>query len=61
MKGYIGKVLKVDLTTGEIQKETIPDMVYENLLSGVGLGAYYLYRHIPADADPMGPDNILVL
>ena len=59
MKGYMGKVLKVNLTTGDIETETIPDEVYENFLSGVGLGAYYLYKHIPADADPLGPDNIL--
>ncbi len=59
MKGYMGKVLKVNLTTGGIETEEIPDTVYENFLSGVGLGAYYLYKHIPADADPLGPDNIL--
>ena len=59
MKGYMGKVLKVDLTTGEILHEDIPDEVYENYLSGVGLGAYYLYKRIPAGADPMGPENIL--
>ncbi|MAE96281.1 MAG: aldehyde ferredoxin oxidoreductase [Deltaproteobacteria bacterium] len=59
MKGYLGKVLKVNLTTGEIADEAIPDNVYENLLSGIGLGAYYLYKNIPADADPLGPDNIL--
>lgn len=59
MKGYIGKVLVVNLTTGEISREEIPDRVYENLLSGVGLGAYYLYRNIPKGADPLGEDNIL--
>ncbi|MAG34037.1 MAG: hypothetical protein CL908_24420 [Deltaproteobacteria bacterium] len=59
MKGYHGKVLKVDLTTGEISEEAIPDRIYENVLSGVGLGAYYLYNNIPAEADPLGPDNIL--
>jgi len=61
MKGYMGKVLFVNLTTGEIKEEDIPDKVYENLLSGVGLGAYFLYKHIPAGADPLGPDNILGL
>lgn len=61
MKGYLGKVLSVNLTTGEIAEEIIPDSVYENLLSGVGLGAYYLYNNIPAGADPLGPDNILGL
>ncbi|MDP6977163.1 MAG: aldehyde ferredoxin oxidoreductase C-terminal domain-containing protein [Myxococcota bacterium] len=59
MKGYLGKILKVDLTTGEIEEEAIPDNVYENVLSGIGLGAWYLYNQIPADADPLGPDNIL--
>ena len=61
MKGYMGKVLFVDLATREITEEDVPDKVYENLLSGVGLGAYYLYNRIPAGADPLGPDNILGL
>ncbi|MBT8342579.1 MAG: aldehyde ferredoxin oxidoreductase family protein [Desulfatitalea sp.] len=59
MKGYCGKILIVNLSTGEIGSEAIGDDIYEMLLSGVGLGAYYLYRHIPAMADPLGPDNIL--
>ena len=59
MKCYSGKVLFVNLTTGEIHPETIPDEVYERYLSGVGLGAYILYQHIPAGADPLGPDNML--
>jgi aldehyde:ferredoxin oxidoreductase len=59
MKGYTGKILCVDLTTREIHSEEIPDTVYENVLSGVGLGAYILYNRIPAGADPLGPDNIL--
>ncbi len=59
MKGYTGKVLFVDLSTGEIRSESIADKVYENYLSGVGLGAYILYQHIPAGADPLGPENML--
>jgi len=59
MRGYTGKVLWVDLTKGEIWEETVPDEVYEQTLSGVGLGAYVLYKHIPAGADPLGPDNVL--
>ncbi|HZK84331.1 MAG TPA: aldehyde ferredoxin oxidoreductase C-terminal domain-containing protein [Desulfosporosinus sp.] len=59
MKGYTGKVLFVDLTTGNINVQQIGDEVYENLLSGVGLGAYFLYNNIPQGADPLGPDNVL--
>jgi aldehyde:ferredoxin oxidoreductase len=59
MKGYLGKVLLIDLGSATWKEEAIDEAVYENLLSGVGLGAYYLYRNIPAGADPLGPDNIL--
>lgn len=59
MRSCMGKVLRVDLTTGTTRVEKIPDEVYEAVLSGKGLGAWYLYKNIPAGADPMGPDNIL--
>lgn len=59
MKGYMGKVLLVDLTTKDMEEKQIEDKVYEKLLSGVGLGAYMLYNNIPRNADPLGPDNIL--
>ena len=43
----MGKVLKVDLTAGTTAVEKIPDEVYEAVLSGKGLGAWYLYKNIP--------------
>lgn len=58
-KGYMGTILMVDLGAGDIWEETIPDAVYENFLSGVGLGAFLLYQRIPPNADPLGPENIL--
>ena len=58
-KGYMGKVLWVDLSSGKIKEETIPDSVYEKYLSGLGLGSYLLYNRMPANADPLGPENIL--
>ncbi len=58
-KGYTGKILQVNLTTGETLEETVPDRVYETYLAGMGLGAYQLYRQIPAGADPLGPENVL--
>jgi len=58
-KGYMGKILNVDLSTGTIEEETIPDEVYERFLSGAGLAAKILFERIPKGADPLGPDNIL--
>jgi aldehyde:ferredoxin oxidoreductase len=59
MKGYMGKVLIVDLTNGTTGEQQIDDEVYEGLLSGVGLGAYMLFNNIPPGTDPLGPDNML--
>jgi aldehyde:ferredoxin oxidoreductase len=53
------KILMVDLSSKTMTEETIPDSVYQQYLSGMGLGAYILYNRIPAGADPLGPDNIL--
>lgn len=58
-KAYMGKILWVDLSTGNIRAEVIPDEIYESHLSGTGLAAHLLYNRIPAGADPLGPDNIL--
>ncbi|MCQ2566840.1 MAG: aldehyde ferredoxin oxidoreductase family protein [Mogibacterium sp.] len=59
MKSCMGKILVVDLTAGTTAVEKIPEEVYEKVLSGKGLGAWYLYKNIPVGADLMGPDNIL--
>ncbi|MCX5852541.1 MAG: aldehyde ferredoxin oxidoreductase family protein [Deltaproteobacteria bacterium] len=58
-RGYMGKILNVNLGTGAIAEEVIPDELYENYLAGMGLAAFLLYNRIPAGADPLGPDNIL--
>lgn len=61
MKGYTGKVLLVDLSSGTYEVEKICDSVYERYLSGIGLAVDYLYKRIPADADPLGEENMLGL
>ncbi len=58
-KGYMGKVLVVDLSTRQIHEESVSDGIYHSFLSGMGLGAWMLYHRIPAHADPLGPDNML--
>jgi aldehyde:ferredoxin oxidoreductase len=55
----MGKIMWVDLGRGTIKIESIPDTLYQKVLSGVGLAAHLLYARIPPDADPLGPDNVL--
>ena len=59
INSFAGKVLHVNLSAGSFQILSVPESVYAAVLAGKGLEAWYLYRHIPAGADPLGPDNIL--
>ncbi|UCC94078.1 MAG: aldehyde ferredoxin oxidoreductase family protein [Thermoplasmata archaeon] len=54
------RVLHVDVTTGEVRKEDLPEEARELWLGGAGLGAWLVYDQVPTEADPMGPDNVLV-
>ena len=59
MKSCMGYILEVNLTDRTITKKKVADEVYDRVLSGKGLGAWYLLKNIPAGADPMGADNII--
>ena len=59
MKGYNGKVLFVDLTSGSIKEESLPEKVYRDFIGGQGLGVRILYERIKPKAEPLGPDNML--
>ncbi|MBN2076829.1 MAG: aldehyde ferredoxin oxidoreductase family protein [Dehalococcoidales bacterium] len=59
IKGYMGKILFVNLSTGELQEETPDDSLYQNFLGGYGIGARILYDRMKPGVDPLGPDNIL--
>ena len=59
MTSFAGKILCIDLTTGVSETRSVPEAVYESVLAGKGLAAWYLYAHIPPGADPLGPENIL--
>jgi aldehyde:ferredoxin oxidoreductase len=58
-RSYMGKILMVDLGTGDIREEVVADEIYEKYLGGVGLAVRVLYDRIPAGADPLGPHNMI--
>jgi aldehyde:ferredoxin oxidoreductase len=59
MGGFIGKILKVDLTKGKIKEKTLKEAFYRKWFGAYGLGARILYDEIPAKTNPLGPDNII--
>jgi aldehyde:ferredoxin oxidoreductase len=59
IKGYHGKVLFVELTSGSIREEALPENIYRDFIGGQGLGVRILYELMKPNADPFGPDNML--
>lgn len=60
MNGYTGKLLFVNLTTGEISDRELNRAYAADYLGGSGLAARYLYDWLDASTDPLGPENPLV-
>jgi len=57
--GYNGKVLFIDLSSGSIKEERLPEKVYHEFIGGLGVGVRVLYECMKPKAEPLGPDNIL--
>ncbi len=57
---YANCVLKVDLSTGKIEKERPSEEVLRNYIGGRGLGSYYLWKEMDPKVDPFSPENLLI-
>ncbi len=58
--GYIGKMLRVDLTRGKISTENREEQFYRRYIGGEGFVAYFLLKESKPGADPLGPENKLI-
>lgn len=58
--GYTGRILRVDLADRRLAIEEPPDTFYRRYFGGRNVVAHYLLSEVPADADPLGPENRLV-
>jgi aldehyde:ferredoxin oxidoreductase len=56
----VGKLLRINLTTGEFKVDVIPPKLWESFIGGRGLGAYYLIKEVPPKVDPLSPENKLI-
>ena len=61
MKGYMGTILKIDLTRSKVQKEDLNEAWAKQFVGGSGLGAKYLFELTDEKTDPLGPENPLIL
>lgn len=58
--GFMGNILRVNLSAGELSTEAINQEWARKYLGGAGLATRYLYDEMPAGSDPLGSDNPLI-
>jgi len=58
--GYIGKILRIDLTSRSVAEEGLNPGELRQFIGGSGLGAKILFRETDQNTDPLGPENVLI-
>ena len=58
--GFMGQLLRVNLTDRKITIEEINQAWAKQYLGGAGLATKYFYEEVPAGIDPLGPENKLI-
>jgi aldehyde:ferredoxin oxidoreductase len=58
--GYMGKILRINLTQKTSKEEKLPPEVAKDFIGGAGFGIKYLYDEVRSGTDPLGPENKLI-
>jgi len=58
--GYFGKMLEIDLTSGEKKEIPLDKSTAQKYIGGIGLAGRIIYDNVPAGTDPLSPQNVLV-
>lgn len=58
---YAGKIIVVDLTTGDIDVQNLNEDYARRYIGGRGLGARYLYDHLKPGVDPLSAENVAIM
>ena len=60
MTEHFGRLLYIDLTSGNVQKEQLDPSLAEPYIGGSGLAARLLWDRLTKELDPLGPENPLL-
>ena len=60
-KGYMGKILRVDLTNGTSTTEALDEAIAKKFIGGSGLGLFYLYHEVPPAVEWSDPKNRFIV
>lgn len=59
-KGYMGSILRVNLSTGGITLEELSEDLQRQFIGGRGFGAKMLFDELKPGIDPLSPDNKMI-
>jgi aldehyde:ferredoxin oxidoreductase len=60
MNGYMGKVLRINLTDQTSKTEPLPEDLARKMMGGVGFAFNYLYNEFTPRTQPLDKENLLV-
>jgi aldehyde:ferredoxin oxidoreductase len=60
MDGYMGKILRVNLTRQEFKEEPLKPRLARDFIGGTGLGSRLIYDEVPPSTDPLSPESNVV-
>lgn len=60
MYGWIGEILRVNLSANKTVTQKLDENVAKNFLGGRGLGVKVLYDELKPETNPLGPENKII-
>lgn len=60
MKGYMGKILRVDLSNRRTEIQQVDEKLARNWVGGSGIGARFLYDETSEQTVPLSHENLLI-
>ncbi|MBI2831246.1 MAG: aldehyde ferredoxin oxidoreductase family protein [Chloroflexi bacterium] len=60
MYGWAGTILRVDLTSGKIEKEPLSEELGRNYIGGRGINIKLLYEGVKPGTNGLAPENVLI-
>lgn len=60
MDGWMGTILRVNLSSGKIEKELLSDELRLNYIGGRGINSRILYKEVKPGVDALSGDNVLI-
>jgi aldehyde:ferredoxin oxidoreductase len=60
LNAFVGKILRVNLTSREIRTEDLNPLWARQTLGGAGLATRFLFDLTAPGIDPLGPENVLI-